>query len=192
METQEHCQKCRQKAYFEGFCERCFCEVIEKRVRKHVRLSALIKKNDVLVVEHPLVAYFIKSIVQDMPVTILKPMPDETGDGKTTKQVLAWTMDNELDAFLDQIFAGKDLVVEAQKEHEQNTQQIKLLVTLTDKEAEMFAQAKQIEPLPKKTRKYEALLQQLEQKHQETRYSLMKSVEELKRILNKNHNKKDS
>ena len=101
-------------------------------------------------------------------------------------------MDNELDAFLDQIFAGKDLVVEAQKEHEQNTQQIKLLVTLTDKEAEMFAQAKQIEPLPKKTRKYEALLQQLEQKHQETRYSLMKSVEELKRILNKNHNKKDS
>src|SRR3989338_7300928 len=180
MKTQEHCQKCRQKAYFEGFCE-----LIEKRVRKHVRLSALIKKNDVLVVEHPLVAYFIKSIVQDMPVTILKTMPDETGDGKTTKQVLAWTMDNELDAFLYQIFAGKDLVVEAQKEHEQNTQQIKLLVTLTDKEAEMFAQAKQIEPLPKKTRKYEALLQQLEQKHQETRYSLMKSVEELKGILNK-------
>jgi len=185
METQEHCQKCqqkdREKALFEGFCERCFGEVIEKRVRKHVRLSGLIKKNDVLVVDHPLVAYFVKSIVQDMPVTILEMMPKDCD----AKQVVALTMDDELDAFLDQIFAGKDLVVEAKREQEQHTQQIKLLVTLTDKEAVMFAQAKQIEPLPKKTRKYEALLQQLEQKHQETRYSLMKSVEALKKILNK-------
>lgn len=175
----QHCQKCRQKVYFEGFCEQCFCEVMEKRVRKQVRLQGLIKKNEVLTVEHPLVAYFIKSIVQDMPVTILNTMPK---DGHA-KHVLAWTMDDELDAFLEQIFAGKDLKEAVQKEQEQNIMQIKLLVTLTDKEAEMFAKAKQIEELPKKIRKYETLLQQLEHKHKETRYSLVKSVEELKRIL---------
>lgn len=166
----KNCQKCSNPIYHDQFCKRCFCEVIERRIRKYVRLKELISKHDILVINNPLCEYLIKSIVQDMPVTI-----KQQGEGKN---VLAFTMDDEIEWFLDIIFAGKDL----EQEIKQQNKDIKLLITITDKEAQAFAQAKNI-MFPQKQRKYQTILEQLEQKHKETRYSLFKSVEGIKKIL---------
>ncbi len=194
------CHKCKNKEQYHGdFCKPCFCELLERRIKKYLRQQEAIKKDDILVVDNDLVVYVLEHILT-MPVKIVR---DATQEGK---KVLAWSMDHELEWFLESLLE-KGCVPESHQEG------IKLFVTISKKELASYAAAKGIvlsgdlKPKPvrqdlihisgitsipgsgvparadKKIESYADLLNELEKRHHETRPSLLKSIAKLQEIL---------
>ena len=163
------CLKCNGKVFMNGFCKSHFIENIEKRVKKDIRRNNLIKKNETLVVKDPLCGYFISRVL-NIPVKMA-----EKGKGR---EILFWTMDDEVLAFLTALFSRRKMKNGSKKI-------IKLLRTVKDKELEAYAKLKKIRCRIKRSRKEKNILDEidrLEEKHMETRFSLLKSIEELSRL----------
>ena len=89
-------------------------------------------------------------------------------------------MDDEIDLFLDRLFNNQPLVPATVPATEQRV--IKLFLNLTDKEYEAYAISNQFTILAKE-RKYSSFLNELEQRHKETRYTLVKTIDELQKVL---------
>ena len=74
------CIKCSGKAEISSLkhigpaCRSCFLKIIEKRVRKELRLNSQIKKNDKILIidngtkESAVGEFLLKSIIKDLPV----------------------------------------------------------------------------------------------------------------------------
>src|SRR3989344_4178709 len=115
------CYKCNCKAiisipHLKPVCKRCFEGIIERRIRKYIRINKLIKKNDRLIIKDPICLYFIKKIIKS-PVKIVK---------KNGKEVIPWTLDDECNSFLYNFFKPNFKIKENNK--------IKLLRTVTEQE----------------------------------------------------------
>lgn len=166
------CVKCKAKVLGDfDFCRSHFVENIERRVKKDIRQNNLIEKDEILLVKEPLSRHFVENVI-NVPVKI----------GKKGREVLLWTMDDEILVFLDTLFSGKKVKgsgIGIKKGR------IKLFRTVTDKELEAYAKIKGIRFSRKKTeseKKILAELDRLEKDHKETRFSLIKSIEEISRI----------
>jgi len=199
------CHKCQTRdVYFSDFCKQCFCELLERRLKKHHGQHGLIQKNDVLYVTNDLVEYFLKRLFS-MPLTIVRTLKTNM---KPTKRVLAWTMDHELEYFLDQLI-NKGAIPAKEKPG------VKFFLAVTKAELEAYTSAKKID-LPEDLKPEPAkelikpsglvgipgsggdvvplsqiqspldILNELEKRHKETRHSLMKSIEQLKMIMKEN------
>lgn len=199
------CHKCQTRdVYFSDFCKACFCELLERRLKKHHGQQGLIQKNDVLYVDNDLVEYFLKRLFS-MPLTIVRTLKTNM---KPTKRVRAWTMDHELEYFLDQLI-NKGAISAKEKPG------VKFFLAVTKAELEAYTTAKKID-LPEDLKPEPAkelikpsglvgipgsggdfvplsqiqtpadILNELEKRHKETRHSLMKSVEQLKMIIKEN------
>ena len=163
------CIKCKAKILgdFE-FCKSHFVENVEKRVKKDIRQNNLIEKDEVLLVKDPLSRHFIEKVI-NVPVKI----------GKKGREAMQWTMDDEILLFLDALFSKRNLKksgVGIIKD------KIKLFRTVTDKELEAYAKIKGLRFNKKRTEKEKSVLAELdllEKDHRETRFSLIKSVEEI-------------
>lgn len=199
------CHKCQKRTIFhDDFCKACFCEVLERRIKKYLGQRELIQRNDVLYVTDDLVEYFLKNLIT-LPITIVRTLKTNV---KPTKRVLAWTMDHELEYFLDQL-VNKGTIPTKEKSG------IKFFLAVTKAELEAYAQAKKLDlsedlkPEPAKELTKPSglvgipgsggdfvqlntiqtpadILNELEKRHKETRHSLMKSVEQLKMIMKEN------
>src|SRR3989344_5701744 len=96
------CYKCNRPekvhiAHLRPLCNNCFIKIIEKRIRKYIRINKLIKKNDKLLIKDPLSLYFIKKIIKS-PIKIINKK------GKNAKEVIPWSLDDECSLFLDLFF----------------------------------------------------------------------------------------
>ncbi len=143
-----------------------FCKLIEKRIRKDVRINKLFKKNDKIYVKDKLSKFLIDKIIGTLPKTFTN------NQKKANRIVVKYTLDDECNDFLEKIFYNKN---------KKPIRAIKLLRTITDKEALLFAKYNKIEFKPnKKNKKIKEILDQLENSYPQTRYSLSKSIESLK------------
>ncbi len=200
----EPCHKCRKKTrYHADFCKTCFCTVLERRIKKYLGQHELIKKNDVLYVDNDLVEYFLKTLFT-LPLTIVRTL---TTNVVPNKRVLAWTMDHELEQFLDCLINKGTLPREKKG--------VKFFLPVTRDELHAYARAQKLplsndlKPMPKKELLKQSglasipgsggaavplstiqtpadILNELEKRHPETRHSLIKSIEQLKLILKEN------
>lgn len=167
----KHCTRCEGEEYHDGLCKSCFCEVIGKRIRKDLRNQQLIKKHDRLLVKDGLCKQIIREILGGLPVEYVEQAPYD-------KEILFWTMEDELEQFLDRLFTGKRLDPLG---HFRS--QIKLFLHVRDKELEVFAQAKHLNyTTPSRTR-LAALVGDMEKKYPEVKFSLLKSIMELKEAM---------
>jgi hypothetical protein len=143
-------------------CSDCFVRLIEKRVRKYVRLNKLFKRNDGLVVKDAIDRYFISNL--DLPVNFVKK----------GKKVVLWSMDDEVNEFVSGLFSGKKV---------KKTKDIRLLKVVTDKELLLFAKIKGLKfKANKKNNDVQKFLDAIEKKHGNIKYNLLKNIEELKKI----------
>ena len=83
--------------------------IIEKRVRKEIRINKLISKNDTILIiddgsyKFKISQKLLKNIVQDMPVTIeikkTKYILGDNFDSKWNKIIIPWNLDDENEYF---------------------------------------------------------------------------------------------
>jgi hypothetical protein len=163
------CIKCKAKVLgdFE-FCRSHFVENIEKRVKKDIRQNNLIEKDEMLLAKDPLSRHFIEKVI-NVPVKI----------GKKGREAMQWTMDDEILLFLDSLFGKKNIKASGIGIIKDR---IKLFRTVTDKELLAYAKIKGLKFDKKRTEKEKSIISELnllEKDHRETRFSLIKSIEEV-------------
>ncbi|TKJ17247.1 hypothetical protein CEE44_01805 [Candidatus Woesearchaeota archaeon B3_Woes] len=143
-----------------------FFKNIEKRIRKDIRVNKLFQKNDRIYVKDKLSRFFIDKIIGTLPKTFTNDLK------KANKKVIKYTLDDECNDFLEKLFYNKK---------KKQVKEIKLLRTITDKEALLFSRYNHIKFSPnKKNKKIKELLDSLEKSYPQTRFSLAKSIESLK------------
>lgn len=158
------CYLCKAKAKIRQqknryICGRCLARLIEKRIRKYSRINKIFSKGDKLKVKGEVAKYLLKSIAKDMPLVI----------GKTGKEVTEWTLDDEIQDYLLHIFEGKPRNKE---------KKIKLLKPITDSEAKEFARIKKLKfQKKKKDPKIKKMLDEINKKYPDAKYTLLKNIE---------------
>lgn len=190
------CISCNKPAtvilqHLQPYCCSCFCRMIEKRVRKFVRVNKIFKKNDNICIvddcSHDFLntQFLLKSIMKDLPVKIgilrikLKNRRDLFNDkkalklskNKNAKIVVPWTMDDEDASFLKNVFDLKK---------QTKTQFIKLLIAITDEESAAFAKCRGFKVSEiKEKEEIRIFLNEIEKKYPGSKFGLLKSSIEL-------------
>jgi len=121
-----------------------FSQRIEKRVRKDIRINKLFSKNDRIYVKDKLSRFFIDKIIGTLPKKYVN------SPKKANKIVIKYTLDDECNEFLEKFMFNK---------RENLIKGVKLLRTITDREALLFAKHHNIDFKPnKKTKKFRKFL----------------------------------
>ena len=187
------CAKCGKNAELElqqPSCKKCFCEIIEKRIRKELR-DRLQKGQKVLFVDD--IAFRVFEALKHVPVNaIIKPMSsfgaddfyslldgrafqDFIGKEKIDVAVLPWTADFEAAGFLELFFSGKKF--------KNNPNLLKLFREITEQELEAYAEIRGFPYRKGKLPDAEGFISGIEKKYAGTKSSLVKSREAIERIL---------
>lgn len=165
-----HCSSTAKLKFTDkNLCNRCFCKVIEKRVRKYLRLNKLITKGDKVYIDSDVCKYFIDKIIS-FPIEIVKDKK------KADKVVIPWTLDHEGLSFLGKFFE-KEFGME-----KENKKYVKLFKTIDEKSLFEFCRIKKIKYKKIKDNELSKELDKLSKKYPELKYSLGKSVEILKNL----------
>ena len=159
-------------------CSKCFCRLIEKRIRKYSRVNKCFNTKDRILVIGDLAGYFVGNIVGKRPVKLFFRAKEDKGfvkKNKISKIVPNWTLDDEATDFLEEVFDKKKRKTE--KKH------VNLLANITDVEAKLFAKLKKIKFKPnKKNKDVIKLIEELTKKHTHARFSLMKNIRALEKL----------
>ena len=161
------CELCKKEATInlnKHFCNKCFFRVIQKRIRKYVRMNKLFKPKDKLVIKDELTYNIIKDITKDMPLTIKRQKTPKA------KIITKWTMDDEINVFLNNFLLNKPT---------KKTTYIKPLIIITDKEATTLAKIKKIRFIPNKKTELWKAIDKFSEKYPDTKYNLIKSIKAL-------------
>ncbi len=175
------CFKCsKEKSTFRidpfpgPLCNSCFVKLIEKRVRKDIRINKRFKPNSVIRVvddgsENAAVSIFLtKKIAKVIRSKVI------VGDkGECDIVVVPWNLDQEIQLQLERMFTST--------KSEDNTKEVKLLKTVSQKEVTMFANIKDFKF--KESKPYNKditdFINQFEDNHPEIKFSLLKSFEKI-------------
>jgi len=170
--------------YSGALCKKCFLRLIEARVRKYARLNKIFKKNDRILTIDPLSNFLVKKIIHRLPVKIhnksvkldnLEKIKDYTKKNKINKIIIPWTIDDECCYFLERLFLNKD---------KKRSKYISLLQVMTDEEALLFAKFNKINFSPnKKNKEIKHIIDSMQKKYPETKFSFVKSIEEMEKVL---------
>jgi len=171
----EKCVICGKKARIKikgnpSFCEKCFARIIEKRIRKYIRLNKLFSKGDKIYANNFFVKFILKNILKDL-VSLKKKK-------KADKIVLSNSADDISIQFLKNLLNGK-------KPKKKNKKEINILLYVTDKELTEYSKIKKIPFKPKKKDKHIAdFLYSMQKKYPETIISLAKAIENIEKFEN--------
>jgi len=148
-------------------CKKCFCRIIEKRIRKDARLKEWFKKNDHIYTDSMLSRCIVSSIVASLPKKFVKSRQS------ANKIVLTRTSEDIIVDSLEQIFRNKRIKSSCRKE-------IPLLCSLTDEEASAYAEFRKLNFRPrKKNREIKKFIDALQDRYQETKSALANAIEDL-------------
>lgn len=184
------CVKCNKDAEISlpnlNACRKCFEKIIEKRVRKEIRINVLIEKNDKLLfiddgsAESKVSDYLVKKIIKGLPVSCaskkLKYTLGKKIAGDFSKAVIPWNTDKEGDYLLSGVFENKKIKFLGNFTIGGKTY-IKPLLHVLHEEAVLFARGKGFEFSEEKIAP--GMLEELEKEYPEIKFSLMKSAEEI-------------
>ncbi|MBW2992670.1 hypothetical protein KY345_05630 [Candidatus Woesearchaeota archaeon] len=134
--------------------------VIEKRIRKYVRLNKLFRKNDVIKVKDDISSYFVRKIIKNLPAKIVK-------QGKCDKVVSVWTADDEINGFFMNILGKK-------VKDEKN---VKMFLWVTDEELEKYCKINKIKfKRNKKDKSVIRFVDEISLKFPDSKHKLIKSL----------------
>jgi tRNA(Ile)-lysidine synthase TilS/MesJ len=191
------CVKCNGKATVHSdnldACSGCFQKIIQKRVRKEIRINKLIEKNDKILIindgtaEAKLMPHLLKEILKDLPVIISdkksKYALGEEIKGKYNKIIIPWNADREGEYLLNYFFAGKKPKYLSHFKLKGKTY-IKPFIHVLHKEVEEFSKIRKIKFKETKTNSMASeMIDKLQKEYPEITFSLVKSSEELKKII---------
>ncbi|MBW2978433.1 hypothetical protein KY331_06320 [Candidatus Woesearchaeota archaeon] len=150
-------------------CNKCFCWLFEKRIRKQTRLDKSFSSGDRILVIGEVAKYLVKSITKDMNVKLVSK--------NYNKKIIEWTLDDELNQFVKGMFEGKGRRKEEKKV-------IKILKNVTDEEVKLFAKIKGLKFKPnKKDKAIQKFLDSVQAKYPNAKYNLLRNVSELRTII---------
>jgi len=168
------------------FCKSCLVDLVEKRIRKFIRAANYLKKDNRVLVIGEFANNVIKGIVKGLPLKISIKEDKEFNDDpkgfierlkkeedEYDKIILPWTAEHECCLFLQQML-GKDADFN-----------IKLFRPLQEQELEIFAAARGFSFQRRKKDTYTNILDTMDKKYPESRFSLLKSIDDLAVALNK-------
>ena len=206
------CQKCNKakaeiKLPYLGLrlCKSCFCKLIERRVKKEIRSKELINEKEKILLldnnskeakisEHILNTAYNNRLnmiivkVNHFKLGYLDKKTKEIIKKNKIKQVIIpWNLDNEIIYFTENLFnKGNFKFLGNFKQNKISC--IKLLRNVLESECLLFAKCKKFKfkekPKKDKQRKdIKNMLDKIDKKHSETKFSLLKSIEHLVPIL---------
>ncbi|MBW2966089.1 hypothetical protein KY342_03220 [Candidatus Woesearchaeota archaeon] len=162
-------------------CYECFCRLIEKRVRKNARLNKIFRRGDKVLVLGSVNKYFVKSIVKDLPIELyFKAREDKefVRKKRINKIIRQETIDDQVNLFLEKLFSNKSM-----KSKLSNKSNISLLGVVTDKEAKLFAQIKELRfKENKKNKDVQIILDDMENKDPGAKFRLLKNMALLNKL----------
>lgn len=191
------CVKCNGKATIHldnlDACNGCFQKIVQKRVRKEIRINKLIEKNDKLLIlddesaEAKLMLPLLKEILKDLPVTIdIKKLKYELGQeikGKHNKVIIPWNADKEGEYLLNCFFEEAKPKYLSNFKLKEKTY-LKPFIHVMHKEIIEFCKIRQINFKEIKTASLASeMIDNLQKEYPEITFSLVKSSEELKKII---------
>jgi len=206
------CQKCKKakgeiKLPYLGLrlCKTCFCKLIERRVKKEVRSKNLINEKEKILLldnnskearisEHILNTTYnnrlnlIKVKVNNFKLGSLNKKTKEIIKKNKIKQVIIpWNLDDEIIYFTEILFnKGNFKFLGNFKQNK--IFHIKLLRNVLESECLLFAKCRKFKfkekPKKDKQRKdIKKMLDKIDKKHAETKFSLLKSIGQLESLL---------
>ena len=176
LDNMEKCYLCSKDAKIKQqnnrfICDRCFNKQFEKRIRKFARVNKVFKKNDKILVMGEVNKFLVSKIVKDLPMKVYFKK-----GSNVDKVLLQWTIDDEANDFLLNLFKSK-----ARKKFFKKD--IKFLITMTNDDVEEFARinkikfnSEKIDPFIKK------LIDDLHKEHPSAKYTLVKNISVLNRL----------
>jgi hypothetical protein len=191
------CVKCSGKATLHldnlDTCNGCFQKIVQKRVRKEIRISKLIEKNDKLLViddgsaEAKLVPLLLKEILKDLPVFIdIKKSKYEPGteiEGRYNKVIIPWNADKEGEYLMTCFFEGNKPKYLSHFKLKGKTY-LKPFIHVMHKEIIEFCKIRKIKFKELKTGgPASEMIDKLQKEYPEITFSLVRSSEELKKII---------
>jgi hypothetical protein len=157
--------------------------VIERNVRKELRLKRLIKKHDKLLIidddsyDSKNLIYLIRKIIGKMPVSIKvkkgKYIPGKKINFKG-KIIVPWNLDDEVSLFLKYFFENKKIKYIG---HYDNI--IKPLIVITDDESKKLAKKMKFKIKEKKKDYVKDFLDKMEKRYPGTKFGIKKSIEQI-------------
>ena len=210
------CQKCKKakgdiKLPYLGLrlCKACFCRLIEKRVKKEIRSKNLInEKEKILLLDNNSkeakisediikTAYnnrveLLKVKVNSLKINFLSNKVKEIIKKNKIKQVIIpWNLDNEIIYFTENLFnKGNFKFLGNFKQNK--ISYIKLLRNVLENECLLFAECRKFKfkketEKDKYRKKIKSMLDKIEKKHSETKFSLLKSIDSLNNTIKINY-----
>ena len=209
------CQKCK-KANGEiklpylslKLCKACFCKLIEKRVKKEIRSKKLINEKEKILLldnnskesrisEHIIRAAYNNRIdLLKVKVNALKigPLSEKTKEiikkNRIKQVIIPWNLDDEIIYFTENLFKRGDFKFLGHFTQDEIFY-IKLLRNVLESECLLFAKCKKFKfkkriKKDKHRREIKNMLDKINKKHSETKFSLLKSIDNLIKIIKKN------
>lgn len=122
-------------------CNSCFCRIIEKRIRKQMRVNELFSKGETVHIldDQSAASAIISSLLPEVlsykriEFIICEKIPNNAA-----KAVLPWTLDDELNSALKSIFLGDEMIYPA-KRFDPAIQTVMPLISVTREEIERYA-----------------------------------------------------
>jgi len=186
-------------------CKGCFCKLIERRVKKEIRSKKLINEKEkiLLLDNHSKEAKISESILNTTYNNRLNLIKVKVNNfklgslGNKTKEIIKkskikqviipWNLDNEITYFTENLFnKGNFKFLGNFKQNK--ILYIKLLRNVLESECLLFAKCRKFK-FKKKTeddkykKEIKSMLDKINKKHAETKFSLLKSIEPLVPIL---------
>jgi hypothetical protein len=205
------CEKCKKnkgevKLPYLGhlLCRRCFCNLIKRRVRKEIKQKKVIEENEkVLLIDDGSIEAKISEIVinaiykkvklikKQVKKFELKQTEKSTKDSikkeDIKKVVIPWNLDDEISYFTDCVFSGNNTDKMGHYK-EKGITFVKLLRNVLESECDLFAEFNDIgikkrAKKDKKVKDIKSLISRINNKHFETKFSLLKSIDKLNEII---------
>lgn len=161
------CVKCGKKAELKvqnlDACKKCFIKIIEKRVRKEIRINRLIEKNDKILIiddgsaEAKSAIFILSKILKDLPVNIeAKKKQYELGEkvsGNYNKVLIPGNCDKEGEYFLSCVFHNKKMPFLGHFTLGKK-QYLKIFLPVLEKEVRIYADIQKLKYKSKKKKIY--------------------------------------
>jgi len=206
------CQKCKKakgeiKLPYLGLilCKGCFCKLIKRRVKKEIRLKNLINEKEKILLldnnskearisEHILNTTYnnrlnlIKVKVSDFKLGFLNNKIKEIIKKNKIKQVIIpWNLENEIIYFTENLFNKGDFKYIGHFT-QNKISYIKLLRNILESECLLFAKCKKFKfkdklEKDKQRKDIKNMLDKINKKHAETKFSLLKSIDNLNNTI---------
>jgi hypothetical protein len=182
------CNKCNKNTTLHTYCKKCFLHIVEKRIRKNIRINIGFKKNDRVLIMEPICKHFISKFsnlinIQYIPkskfgikkwndkIYINKLLIEYINNNKIKYTFIPLTINNEVSLYIESLFKGLK-----PKSINNKNKIYQLFNTITSEELLRFCNYKKIKYIPEKS-KINDFINDIEKRYPGTIFSMKHAIE---------------